>query len=255
MITSSANHTVKHIRRLQQERRYRERQQQFVVEGSRLLQEAAARYAADAQIYHTPAWPGAAANQALLAPFSQPPQVVSDELMASMSDLDTAPGVLAVLPMRPLPLPTAPTLLLILDAVQTPGNLGTMLRAAGAAGVDGVLLAPGSVDAYNPKVVRGAMGAHLRLPIHHAGWDEIRRHTAHTAIYLADAAGNLPYSDANWRRPATLIVGSEAHGAGAAARSLAGEIVYIPMFANTESLNAAMAAAIILFEAARQRRS
>lgn len=255
MITSTTNSKVKHIRRLQNDRRYRERSGQFVVEGTRWIHEAAVHLPTEAQLFHTASWASEDDNRALLARFTQPPQAVAGDVMATMSDLETAPGILAVLPMQPKPLPPSPTLLLVLDAIQIPGNLGTMLRAAGAAGADGVILAPGSVDAYNPKVLRGAMGAHLRLPIHSMVWDDIRAATAHTTICLAAAAGNRAYTDMNWRQPATLIIGSEAHGASEEARRLAQHTVYIPMFANTESLNAAMAAAVILFEAARQRRN
>lgn len=255
MITSTSNSKVKHVRRLQSDRRYRERQQAYVVEGANWLEEAVDAFAAEASIYHTAQWAADAHNAALLARFGQAPQAVSDEVMAAMSDVETAPGALAVLPMRPKSLPASPTFLLVLDGVQTPGNLGTMLRTAAAAGVEGVLLAPGSVDAYNPKVLRGAMGAHLRLPIHSLEWEQIRAATAGTAVWLAAADGAVSYTDVNWRQPATLIVGSEAHGGGQQARALARGAVYIPMFANTESLNAAIAAGVILFEAARQRRN
>ena len=247
MITSTANSKVKHVRRLQQDRRYREREQAFVVEGTRWLQEAAGAFPAEAAVFYTEEWLATAENERLLTRFKEPPIAVSEEVMASMSDVSTPQGVLAVLPMRPRSLPTNPTFLLVLDGVQTPGNLGTILRTAGAAGVDGVLLAPGTVDAYNPKVVRGAMGAQLRLPIHSVTWDEVRRLASDTLAWLAAAAGNTPYTDVNWRRPSTLIVGSEAQGAGSQAVDLAYDTVHIPMHANTESHNAAMASAKILF--------
>lgn len=254
MITSTTNSKAKHVRRLQQDRRYREREQAYVVEGTRWIQEAAGAFAAEATIFYTPEWAADLQNGTLLGAFKQTPQFVSEEVMAAMSDVQTPQGVLAVLPMRPKPLPETPSLFLVLDGLQTPGNLGTILRTAAAAGTDGVLLAPGSVDAYNPKVVRGAMGAHLRLPIHHLGWEEIRRRTADTAIWLATTSGTTSYTEANWRRPSTLIIGSEAHGGSQEAREFAQNTVYIPMHADTESLNAAMAAGIILFEAVRQRR-
>ncbi|MFW6096630.1 MAG: TrmH family RNA methyltransferase [Chloroflexota bacterium] len=254
MITSTANSKVKHVRRLQQDRRYREREQAYVVEGTRWVQEAASVFAGEATVFYTPEWAGEPQHEALLASFEQRSQKVSEEVMASMSDVQTPQGILAVLPMRPKPLPEAPSFLLVLDGLQTPGNLGTILRTAAAAGADGVLLAPGSVDAYNPKVIRGAMGAHLRLPIHHVDWDEIQQLTRNTTVWLATAAGDISYTDANWRRPSTLIIGGEAHGGSARAQELAQRTVHIPMHANTESLNAAMAAGIILFEAMRQRR-
>lgn len=253
MITSKSNDKVKRVRRLQRDRRYREGEQAFVVEGTRWLEEAAESFAEEAIVYYTATWQSDATPTGLLARFKHRAYEVSEEVLASMSDVETPQGVVAVLPVRTRPLPPQPDLLLVLDGVQIPGNLGTMLRTAGAAGVDGVLLGPGSVDAYNPKVVRAAMGAHLRLPIHSATWSDIRRLSSGTMVWLAAADGAVPYTDVNWRRPATLIVGSEAHGGGAEARNLAQDTVYIPMHAETESLNAAMAAGIILFEAVRQR--
>lgn len=254
MITSTANSKVKHVRRLQQDRRYREREQSYVVEGTRWVQEAASVFAGEATVFNTPEWAGDPQNEALLNSFERRPREVSEAVMATISDVETSQGILAVLPMRPKPLPETPSLLVILDGLQTPGNLGTILRTTAAAGADGVLLAPGSVDAYNPKVVRGAMGAHLRLPIHHVNWDEIRGLTSNTTIWLAAASGAISYTDANWRRPTTLIIGSEAHGGSARAQELAQQTIFIPMHADTESLNAAMAAGIMLFEAMRQRR-
>lgn len=255
MITSASNRHVKHVRRLQQDRRYREREQAYVVEGTRWLREASAVFSDEAEVFFTASWREDAQCEALLERFKRPAHEVDERVMSTMSDVPSPQGVVAVLPIRPRPLPSQPDLLLVLDGMQTPGNLGTVLRTAGAAGVDGVVLSPGCVDAYNPKVVRGAMGAHLRMPILSATWQEIGDVTRETKIWLAAAGGTIPYTDVNWRRRTTLIVGSEAHGGGMEARRLAQDVVYIPMHANTESLNAAMAAGIILFEAARQRRS
>jgi RNA methyltransferase, TrmH family len=144
-------------------------------------------------------------------------------------------------------------LLLVLDEISTPGNLGTMLRTAAAAGADGVLLGPGCVDLYNPKVVRGSMGAHLRLPAHSQSWDEIAQTVQRMQVWLATVQAERAYTAVNWQPPSALIIGSEATGASEAARQLATGSITIPMHAATESLNAAMAAGIILFEAVRQR--
>lgn len=253
MITSTANSKVKYVRRLQTDRRFREREAAFVVEGRRWLEEVVGSSRHPTSVFYTEAWRSDPKNEALLQSLDDAAQAVSEDVMGAMSDVVTPPGLLAVLPMQPAPLPPQPSLLLILDAVRTPGNLGTMLRTAGAAGVDAVLLGPGCVDAYNPKVVRGGMGAHLRLPIHSAGWQAIAGYAGSTQTWLAAAGGHTPYTDVNWRRPSALIVGNEAAGAGPEARRLAQGSVYVPMHADTESLNAAMAAGIILFEAVRQR--
>jgi TrmH family RNA methyltransferase len=254
MISSTSNSKVKYVRRLQQDRRFREREQAFVVEGTRWLDEVSGTGRTPQLVFYTESWISDPQNAALLADSPGEPLEVSEEVMAAMSDVVTPPGILLVMPMEPSPLPQHPDLLLILDAVRTPGNLGTMLRTAAAAGVDGVLLGPGTVDLYNPKVIRGAMGAHLRLPVHSMEWAQISEVSSGLAVYLASIDGTLPYTDANWRQPSALIIGSEASGPGAEAGALATHRVYIPMHARTESLNAAIAAAVVLFEAARQRR-
>jgi TrmH family RNA methyltransferase len=254
MITSLTNDKVKTVRRLQRDKRFRRRERAFVIEGDRWLAEFARPAHTPRLILYTAAWRDQADHAAILHQVAAPAQPVSEEVMAAMSDVETPPGVLAVIPMQPLPLPPRPFLYLILDQVQNPGNLGTMLRAASAAGADAVLLGPGCVDPYNPKVVRGSMGALLRLPVHDLSWEEIEAETKGMGVWLADVGGERPYTAVEWTQPNALIIGNEAWGAGAAARRLADAAVAIPMRDATESLNAAIAAGVILFEAARQRR-
>lgn len=255
MITSTSNSKVKYVRRLQTDRRFRERERAFVVEGTRWMTELLPLAYPPQLVLYTNAWHNKQEHTLILQQLNGEAQAVSESVMAAMSATETPPGVLAVLSMQPRPLPPEPTFLLVLDRVRTPGNLGTMLRTAAAAGADGVLLGPGCVDAYNPKVLRGGMGAHLRLPVRHMNWQEIRARTEDLAVWVAAADGSVPYTDVNWRRPSALIIGSEAVGAGELAEATADGRVYIPMYAATESLNAAMAAGVILFEAARQRRT
>jgi TrmH family RNA methyltransferase len=178
--------------------------------------------------------------------------LVADAVMAACAATETPQGVLAVVPF--IHLAPRPGLILILDRLRDPGNLGTILRSAEAAGVGQVILTPDTVDLYNPKVVRGAMGAHFRLPVDRSGWPAIRELTAGRAVWLADAQGGLAYDAIDWTAPSALIIGGEAAGAGKEAPSLAGGRVRIPMPGKAESLNAAMAATVILFEIARQHR-
>ncbi|MDQ6695576.1 MAG: RNA methyltransferase [Chloroflexota bacterium] len=177
-------------------------------------------------------------------------------------------GIVAAfaIPRWPVPAPVAKgvALALICDNVQDPGNLGTILRTAEAAGVNAVWLSPDCVDPFNPKVVRAGMGAHFRLPIYSDNdWQQIG--TALMAlgvtdghIYATEAEAKTLYYSCDWRSPTALIVSNEAHGLSRAAREFlqenGGGTVSIPMSGRTESLNAAVAAAVILFEAARQRR-
>jgi RNA methyltransferase, TrmH family len=98
---------------------------------------------------------------------------ISPDLMAEISDTETPQGILAVMKSTTLPLPADPSFVIVADQVRDPGNLGTMLRTAEAAGADAILLTPGTVDAFSPKVVRAGMGAHFHLPIVHLPWHEI----------------------------------------------------------------------------------
>src|SRR5262249_33514926 len=152
-------------------------------------------------------------------------------------------------------IPRSPQHVLVLDAISDPGNLGTILRTAAAAGVDLVLLAPGCVDPYNDKALRGGMGAHFRVPVLAQSWEKIAEICTNLTVFLGESYGNLTYDDADWAHGWALIIGSEAHGASEAASGLAQQRISIPMAAETESLNAASAAAVILFEAARQGRT
>jgi TrmH family RNA methyltransferase len=173
--------------------------------------------------------------------------------MNHVSDTETPSGVLAVVAIVQNPPPSNPDLLLILDRIADPGNMGTIVRTAAAAGVDAVLAGPGCVDIYNPKVVRSTMGALIRLPVLSASWPEIEQLAADMTVWLAAADGRKTYHQVDWRLPSALIIGSEADGAGPKANNLAHQTVTIPISAQTESLNAAIAAGVILFEANRQR--
>ncbi len=243
------------MRHLQSDRRFRSSQEQFVVEGTRWVQELVGTPVPVHNVFYTATWLAQENNVDLLERLTSVKIQVADEIMAAMSATETPPGILATVAIAPVLIPTRPSFILILDGMTNPGNLGTVLRTAAAAGVGAVLLSPGCVDVYNPKVVRGSMGALLRLPVHQLEWQEIAALVKPMQVWVAAVDGATAYSEVDWRKQAALIIGSEAHGAGAEARNLAGGSVYVPMSTATESLNAAIAAGIIIFEAARQRDS
>lgn len=254
MITSTRNERVTYIRSLAR-RRVRQREGRFVVEGVRLVDEVARVGLNPVLVFYTETWAATSAAQRLIPGLGQAEEgawLVSDAVLAACADTQTPQGVLAVVPF--VHLEPRPGLILILDQIRDPGNLGTALRSAEAAGVGQVILAPGTVDLYNPKVVRGAMGAHFRLPVTSLNWAEIAGRVAGRDVWLADAAGEIAYDQVDWSAPSALIVGGEAAGAGDKAAALATGRVRIPMAGATESLNAAMAATVLLFEATRQRR-
>jgi RNA methyltransferase, TrmH family len=253
-ITSVHNERAKYIRALVR-RRIRQREGRFVVEGTHLADEVVRAGIQPALVLYTEAWAASPEARRLLPaliPAQEGAWLVSEEVLSACADSATPQGIIVVVPF--VHLQPQPGLILVLDGLRDPGNLGTVLRSAEASNVGQVLLSPGTVDSYNPKVVRAGMGAHFRLSILSADWPSIARRLTGRAVWLADARGALAYDCVDWTRPSALIVGGEAEGAGQAASCLATGRVRIPMAAETESLNAAMAATVILFEAARQHR-
>jgi len=255
-ISSLDNPRVRELRALHR-RSVRYRQRAFLIEGVRLVEEALssglplhlALYVPE-QLQKMPR--GAALLERLAAcreAFSTTPQV-----LRSVSDTVTPQGVVAAVPFPERP-PQGEGLLLVLDRLRDPGNCGTILRTAEAAGVRAVYLSPGSVDPFSPKVVRAGMGAHFRLALRVASWAEIAAEVAGRQVLLAEARAGRPYDQVDWTLPTALILGGEAEGAGAEARALAAGVVSIPMAGAAESLNVAVAAGILLFEALRQRRA
>jgi TrmH family RNA methyltransferase len=248
MITSLQNDRVKLAYGLMTGSKSRRKAGKIALEGVRLIRDAMeAGYIPDFILYDPDA-----VNPEPLNLDASLLLDASPEIIRHISGTEQPQGIVGVFPMPAPGIPASPRRVLILDALADPGNLGTILRTAAAAGVDLVLLAPGTVDPYNDKALRGGMGAHFRVPVVNQSWERITITCDGLPVYLADMTGDLTYDAADWGQGWALIVGSEAHGASEQAESLAHQRVYIPMAAATESLNAASAAAVILFEAARQ---
>jgi TrmH family RNA methyltransferase len=257
VITSTANEKVKYARSLRR-RRQRGREGRFVIEGQRLLEEAVRAGCIPALLFYQPQRAQGKRALSLLSELREsgiPCFPVSEQVLSSLSETVAPQPVVAVVPQPQLASPLVPSLVLVLDRVRDPGNMGTILRAAAAAGVDAVLLGRGCVDPYNPKAVRAGMGAHFRLPLAYGlKWEEIGARLDSLAIWLADARGDHEYDSVDWSQRTALILGGEASGAGSEASDLAQGRLRVPMHGDTESLNTAVASAVILFEAARQRR-
>jgi RNA methyltransferase, TrmH family len=257
MITSLSNEKIKLTRALAR-RRTRHQERRFILEGVRLLDELVRSNVHPDFVLHTRAVIENPEAAALLQAFNTrrvPCYPVADQVMEACADTVTPSGLLAVAPFPHLPPPAHPTWTLVVDNMRTPGNLGTLLRTAAAAGTAQVLLSPGTVDLYHPQVVRGGAGAHFRIPILQCSWQEIGERLKDTNVWLATAHSNQPYTQVDWTQPLGLVIGSEAHGATPEALALSTGRVSIPMAHAVESLNAAMAAGILLFEIARQRRA
>lgn len=184
---------------------------------------------------------------------------VPPALLRAVADTETPQGIVAIasIPAPSLAWAASPGALgIVLDRLQDPGNAGTIARTAAAAGCDGIVVVTGTTDLFGPKAVRAASGALFRLAWAAVGSPAegamaLRAHGL--TLIAADPAGEELYTAVDWRRPAALVVGNEPNGLDEAWRAAADHRVRIPLAPGAESLNAAVAAGVILFEAVRQR--
>jgi TrmH family RNA methyltransferase len=254
VITSAANPAIALVRSLARRDR-RAAEGAFVVEGRRAVHDALQTGAVPRLLLVRQDEPASWRDLPLPAAF--PARVVERRLFDQLSDVRTPQGILAVFPFPSVALaPDDPApLALVIDRLRDPGNLGTLLRSAAAAGVNAVYLSPEAVDPWNPKVVRAGMGAHFRVPLialDPGALDELRQRLPRRVV--ASAAATRPYDASDWTGAAALVIGGEAEGVGPELKAWGTEEVGIPLDHGVESLNAAVAGAVILFEAARQRR-
>lgn len=255
VISSSANPAIAYVRSLSR-RDTRAAERAFVVEGLRAVRDGLlAGEQPRLVLLRQDARADLLLHELGIAPDNPALRRVEPRLFDMLSDVQAPQGVLAVFPWPEIPAPETQTpLVLVLDRLRDPGNLGTLLRSAAGAGVSAVYLTPESVDPWNPKVVRAGMGAHFRLPVLPFDEDAAARLQDLPLRAATDASAPVAYDAVNWAQPAALIIGGEAEGVSPHLTAWATEAVAIPLAAQVESLNAAVAGSILLFEAARQRR-
>jgi TrmH family RNA methyltransferase len=187
-------------------------------------------------------------------------ELVEEKVFDAMSDTVTPQGILGVAQMPEYSLEQILScegrLYLLLDNLRDPGNLGTMIRTAEGAGVSGVILSRESVDLFNPKVVRSTMGSVFRVPVLYV--DDLPQtiellQKQGVGVYGTFMEGSEVYHRIDFCRPAGIVIGNEANGISPAVKETLSGTIRIPMEGQLESLNAAVAAAVILYEASRQR--
>lgn len=257
VVRSRDNPAFRRLARLVDSGRQRRKTGRIVLEGVRLLQELLARGGLPelVAIAESKAQSPEAAACLRAVPADRI-LIFSDALCARLSELTAPPGVIAVAaPPRPHLRREPPGFLLLLEDLQDPGNVGSILRSAAAAGVDLVALSPGCADPWSPKVLRAAMGAHFLLPIRErADLPEIARAFAGRVIATsADARTSL--FDLDLTGPTAFVIGNEGTGVSQRLRKAAHAVVRLPMPGGMESLNAAAAAAVCLYERLRQRQA
>lgn len=227
-----------------------------MLEGAKLLEEALAAGVAIEGVYASTGADLAVLDRAHKAGLRI--WTLADGVMERVADTVTPQPVMAVAAFvdRPLAEVASASPLVVCVDLRDPGNAGTVLRSAEAAGMGGVVCCDGAVDVYNPKTVRASAGALFHVPIAVGGepltvLDEIAERGM-TRVGTV-AAGGVPYTELDLTRPTALVLGNEAHGLPADVSARVDAHVTIPMAGRSESLNVGMAAAVLCFEAARQR--
>ena len=255
MITSTTNPQVKEIIQFQKKGRARNQAGVFIVEGLRMIVEAPPQ--ATRKLYVTvDFWEK---HKTQLEVLGKVPELVSDTVFARMSDTKTPQGILGVIEqMNYAPeqiLKKENAHILVLDNLQDPGNVGTIFRTAEAAGVDGIFISEGSVDIYHPKTVRSTMGAIYRLPFIIGELAEylpvMKEQGMHIYGTQLEKAHN--YDTIDYRKSTVFLLGNEGNGLRAETAAYAEAFVKVPMDGQGESLNVAVAAAIMMYEVKRQR--
>lgn len=262
-ITSTRNSRVKAAVRLR-ERRHREKQQRIIIDGSREITRAL-----DAGVQPVEAF----VCEAMLDEFDGLGLI--DRLRASVAEVHEATplvfeklsfghraeGVLLVAEM-PRPTlegiqPTEPALLGVVEGIEKPGNVGAVLRSADGAGLDAVVLASPGTDLFNPNAIRASLGTIFSMPVAAASTDELIPwlRNAGIGIVAARVDGSRPYTEIDFRRPTAIVLGSEAHGLSDAWQADDIEAVHLPMHGHADSLNVAATAAVLFYEAIRQRQT
>lgn len=253
ILSSPKNPNIQMVRSLLEQSKARRKHNAFVAEGARVLEDGlASAVPLRFILFRTSLTPRAR----ILLEKVKPDQVVfevEDRLFDNLSDTEASQGILGVFDIPEQTQPARPGFVVILDQLRDPGNLGTILRAAEAAGVQAICLPPGTTDVWAPKVVRSAMGSHFRLPLLQWPWEAINAYVEELTVFHADMDGQESLWQADFRGRTALLIGGEAEGISPEGRALATRSVRIPMAGKTESLNAAVSASVLMFEVLRQR--
>lgn len=257
MITSTSNPQVKELVQLQKKRRLRSEKGVFIVEGIRMFREAPANRVE--QIYVSESF--YTKKKAEVDWKGLTPTVLSDTVFGKVSDTKTPQGVLCIVRQKHSELDEMikkeNAHILVLDGIQDPGNLGTILRASEAAGVTGIILSADCVDIYNPKVIRSTMGSIYRM--HYCYVNDIievitELKQCGIQTYAAHLDGKNSYDQESYIGKTAFLIGNEGNGLQDEVSKQADTWIRIPMAGEVESLNVAIATSILIFEVCRQRR-
>lgn len=257
MITSTSNQQMKYIAQLLKKAKVRNEEGIFVVEGRKMFAEAPKDWVTD--IYVSETFFSDPEHKKMLE--GRDYEVVSDSVLKSVSDTQTPQGILCLVKkpeyqLEDLLREEQPHLL-ILESIQDPGNLGTMLRTGEGAGITGVVMNRTTVDLFNPKTIRSTMGSIYRMPFvvtEHLEETIAELKARQIAVYAAHLKGTLSYDEPDYRGGTAFLIGNEGKGLSDEIADLADTCIKIPMEGKVESLNAAISASLLMYEVNRQRR-
>ena len=260
-IFSRENSVVKHVRKLKI-KKYRQKNNQFMIEGVRfvkeaLISDAPIRYCLCSAVFSSDEDVRKLLDDILKKGIKI--YIVDENLLKDICDTETPQGIVAVIDRVGYDinqLIKESDLIVIVDRIQDPGNLGTIIRTADAAGAKGVILSEGTVDVYNPKVLRSTMGSIFHIPVAMTSdlIDAVEKLKKQGfTIYASSLEGSIAYYDEAYTGKTAIIIGNEAQGIESSLMLRSDKLIKIPMHGLAESLNAAVAAGIILFEVVKKK--
>ena len=266
MITSTSNQQMKNISALLKKSKERRVSKTFVVEGPRMVAETPVDklksvYVADSFAQNTDNKRILEEIQGKCTQANSIYEIVADNVFKSVSDTQTPQGIMAVVAMPEYSLEQLldgeKTHLLILESIQDPGNLGTMVRTGEGAGVTGIIMNKTTVDLFNPKTIRSTMGSIYRVPFYvteDLGETMKELQKQGISLYAAHLKGQHSYDEEDYTKASGFLIGNEGNGLSNEIADLADTYIKIPMEGQVESLNAAISATLLMYEANRQRR-
>lgn len=267
MITSTSNQQLKAVSALLKKSKERKVTKSFVVEGTKMVMEAPARCLK--AVYVSESYAKNVENQVHISELRERCsayqltfEVVADSVFKSVSDTQTPQGIMAVVAMPEYSmeqlLDGERTHLLILESIQDPGNLGTMVRTGEGAGITGIIMNKTTVDLFNPKTIRSTMGSIYRVPFYVTEnlEDTLKElHQKGISLYAAHLKGEHTYDAEDYTKACGFLIGNEGNGLSDEIADLADTYIKIPMEGQVESLNAAISATLLMYETNRQRRN
>lgn len=263
MITSLSNKSVKEVVQLSQKAKERNKQDLFVVEGIKMFREAPADRIR--KVYIARGAEKEICNQYREKLSGLSCEIVADDVFAKMSDTKTPQGILCLLEQYHYQMERLMAqkekkqlLFILLEDIQDPGNLGTIVRTGEGAGVDGIIMSSRTADIYNPKTIRSTMGSVYRVPfVYTQDISETMKTLQNqgVCVYAAHLGGNRYYDEYDYKKHTAFLIGNEGNGLKEDTAKWADAYLKIPMEGRVESLNAAVAASVLMYEAYRQRRN